>query len=449
MPPHEVSLLTLTGGVRVKPRVQHPKIHEWKISKTAYWFFRYWKDEIQSDGSLKPIRKKQICGPSKGKEAISKREAEIIRDKFLDKLNAPTEKVALAKGQALFREVAKMYVESHLDRRGKLALPSRIKEKLNLNTYLVPQWGDKRLSEIKPKEIEDWLFSLKRRDGEFISWWTMHGIRRTMSAIYHKAEDWGLWEEGKRNPLVKVNIGQKSYRNARQILTWDQTAAVLARLEDPNRLVIETCIGTSTRISEVTGLMIKHFDPRTGTIKIEQRNWHMDIDEPKTAGSKRTLALGALTGRFLDWIAKLERRGPNDWIFPQIRDNSKPLWDSGLRDALHQVAQDVGCDFAGLGPHSFRRANITWRQEVGGSAIEASKIAGHSELDMTGEYTFVALDRQDALTRAIQERLAKAAPNGGGPDTPPTQPEQLAAGRAKETRDRAKVIEIRRKESAA
>jgi hypothetical protein len=25
-----------------------------------------------------------------------------------------------------------------------------------------------------------------------------------------------------------------------------------------------------------------------------------------------------------------------------------------------------------LGPHSFRRANITWRQQGGGSAIEAS-----------------------------------------------------------------------------
>jgi hypothetical protein len=49
-----------------------------------------------------------------------------------------------------------------------------------------------------------------------------------------------------------------------------------------------------------------------------------------------------------------------------------------VRDALDQAAQAEGCDFPGLGPHSFRRANITWRQQVGGSAIEASKIAGHS-----------------------------------------------------------------------
>ena len=92
-----------------------------------------------------------------------------------------------------------------------------------------------------------------------------------------------------------------------------------------------------------------------------------------------------------------------------MNDPAKPLWDSGVRDALHQAAEAEGCDFEGLGPHSFRRANITWRQQVGGSAIEASKIAGHSDLEMTGEYTFVTAERQNELTRRIQEKLASAA----------------------------------------
>jgi hypothetical protein len=54
---------------------------------------------------------------------------------------------------------------------------------------------------------------------------------------------------------------------------------------------------------------------------------------------------------------------------------------------------------------------------VGGSAIEASKIAGHSDLEMTGEYTFVTPERQNELTRRIQEKLASAGPraNRAGP----------------------------------
>jgi integrase len=72
------------------------------------------------------------------------------------------------------------------------------------------------------------------------------------------------------------------------------------------------------------------------------------------------------------------------------------------------LAHAEGCDFPGFGPHSLRRANITWRQEVGGSSIEASKIAGHANTKITEEYTIVQLKRQDELTRRIQGRRAKA-----------------------------------------
>jgi integrase len=167
---------------------------------------------------------------------------------------------------------------------------------------------------------------------------------------------------------------------------------------------------------------------------------------PKTEGSKCVLALGDLCDRYIDWMVKLDRRGTNDWIFPQASNREADV-GSGIRKAIHEAAKDVGCDSPGLGPHSFRRANITWRQEVGGSAIEASKIAGHSEVDMTGEYTFVALARQTALTRAIQERLAQAAPQDGGPGSSTRQREHPArARRAKQ--EKAKVVAINA-ESAA
>jgi integrase len=71
--------------------------------------------------------------------------------------------------------------------------------------------------------------------------------------------------------------------------------------------------------------------------------------------------------------------------------------------------QDLGYDFKGFGPHSLRRANITWRQDVGASAIEASKIAGHSKVDTTAEYTIIGGKRHETLTRRIQDMRAKAA----------------------------------------
>jgi integrase len=139
-----------------------------------------------------------------------------------------------------------------------------------------------------------------------------------------------------------------------------------------------------------------------------------DIDEPKTPKSRRTLALGALRDRYRTWFASLQHQDPEAWVFPQVEDKRQPMWDSGVRSALKKAAAAESCDFPGLGPHSLRRANITWRQEVGGSSIETSQIAGHANTKVTEEYTIVQLRRQEELTRRIQNKRAKASKRSKG-----------------------------------
>lgn len=173
------------------------------------------------------------------------------------------------------------------------------------------------------------------------------------------------------------------------------------------RFVVELCIATGARISEILGLQWKHVDLEKATIRIEQRVWHQDVSRPKTEDSRGLLGIG-------DTVVALRERAreikatPEAWVFPQKTCPKKPMWDSTVREALHEAADAEGCDFKGLGPYSVRRANIMWRQEVGGSAIEAARIASHRDLEMTSLYTFVAPERQNQLTRRIQQRLAEA-----------------------------------------
>jgi integrase len=419
------SLQTLAGGLLVKARVQHPQVKPRKDRQGWPWIFRYYDDVIQPDGSVNVLRRYYEIAPSKGEGAITKKQAEVERDKFLAKLNAPTVEVAVqqvaATGVALFGEVASMYKEGYLGRENQIAKPTRDKENFYLDEYIIPKWGALRLNQIQPKAVEDWLHTT------FDSWWAMHGVRAIMSRVYHYAEGHGLWEEGKRNPPSKAKLGKKRYKNERRILSLEDTARVLARLGEPNKLIIETCIATGARISEVLGLQWKHVSLDAGTMKIEQRVWHQDIGRPKSENSKRTLGIGDLVERYR---SKSAGATADAFVFKQKRAPGKPLWDSGVRDALHQAAKDEGCDFPGLGPHSFRRANITWRQQVGGSAIEASKIAGHSDLEMTGEYTFVTAERQNELTRRIQRRLADAGDNKTGVQAQPAGTPDLRPGLA-------------------
>ena len=401
----DASLHMLAGGLRVKARVQHPEVTQRKDRQSRPWIFRYRDDQIQPDGSVKTLRKYHEIGPSKGEGAITKKQAEVERDKVLAKLNAPTPEVAVQQvastGVALFGQVARMYKEGYLARANQIATPTREKEEFYIREYLVPKWGAVRLNQIQPKAVEDWLHTT------FDSWWTMHGVRAIMTRIFNYAEGHGLWEEGKRSPSSRAKLGKKRHKRERRILSFEETARVLVLIDEPYRLIIEICIATGARISEVLGLKWKHVNLAAATIKIEQRVWHQEIGRPKSEDSRRVLGIGDLADRFSALVS-----GPgaaDEFVFQQKRAPGKPLWDSGVRDALHQAAEAEGCDFEGLGPHSFRRANITWRQQVGGSAIEASKIAGHSDLEMTGEYTFVTAERQNELTRRIQQKLSVAA----------------------------------------
>ena len=405
----DANLQSLTGGLRLKVRIQHPDVHERTDRGGAYWYFRYWDDVLQSDGTTKPARKFRVVGLSKGEHKLSKKQAEVERDKFLAKMNKPTLQEKVADGLVLFSKMVEKYRAAHVEAevagRSLLAKPTRDKYVIHLEQRIVPKWGTRRLCEINPDEVQQWLFETSN------SWHMMNDLRGIMSGIYTKAEDWGYWPEGRRNPISRVKIGEKWSVRPERILTEEETVRVLARLSDPNLLVLETAIATGARISEILGLKWRYVDLQTGVIHIVQRNWRGDIDDPKSKTSKRPLTLGHLIDRYR-MKAAADKAQPEKWVFVRTDDSGLPLWDSGVRQALKRAAAAEGCDFPGLGPHSFRRANITWRQEVGASSIEASKIAGHSTVRMTEEYTKIQLSRQDETTRLIQERLASV---GGKP----------------------------------
>jgi hypothetical protein len=222
------NLQSLTGGLRLKVRIQHPDVHERTDRRGTYWYFRYWDDVLQPDGETKAIRKFQVVGASKGENRLSKKQAEVERDKFLAKINKPTVQEKIADGLVLFSKMVDKYKAAHVELqvagRFLLAKPTRLKYLLHLEQRLVPQWGERRLCEIKPDEVQQWLFETCE------SWHMMNDLRGIMSGIYTKAEEWGYWPEGRRNPMSRVKIGEKWSVRPERILTEEETVRVLSRL---------------------------------------------------------------------------------------------------------------------------------------------------------------------------------------------------------------------------
>jgi len=338
----------------------------------------------------------------------------VERDRVLAGLNAPetrTEAAVAASqridpGMIIFGKLAEVwrtdYVEREVGGKPLIAASTRAKYTSHLDNHILPRWKDKRLREFRTKEIVDWLQTTGT------SWYAMDDFRNIISGVITKAIEWEILPDSYANPMRRVKLPPKWSVREKRILSEDETVAVLSHLDDPYLLISETCILAGTRISEVLGLQVRHFNVLEGSLSIEQRSWHQNIDKPKTHKSKRKLAIATLSRRYQNWIGGLSRQQGDAWIFPQPGDPSKPMWDSTVRVELHRAATAEGCDFPGLGPHAFRRANITWRQEVGASSIEASSIAGHSSVRMTEEYTVVQLKRHEELTRRIQDKLTKA-----------------------------------------
>src|ERR1700693_2812084 len=150
----DATLLNLTGGVRLKQRVQHPSVTERKDRGQHYWYFRYREDELLPNGTIKTTRKLHIIGPSRGDGALTKKEAEVERDKFLLERNAAPSRceAAVASQQPvaiaaiLFGKLAdlwrKDYAENPMIR---LAQPTRDKYRMRLDTHILPRWKDARL----------------------------------------------------------------------------------------------------------------------------------------------------------------------------------------------------------------------------------------------------------------------------------------------------------------
>lgn len=392
--------------------VQHPQVLQRADRKGSYWFFRYWHEELLPDGSIKAARKFHTIGPSQGQGALTQAEAEVQRDRVLGTLSVtrPSSGAAIPihesteVGAIPFGQIAAMWRDDYVNNpKIRLAEPTRIKYRSRLDYHILPRWKTVRIDQMRAKEILDWLHT------ECNSWYMMLDLRNVMSNIFTKAQEWEVLPDTLANPMRRVKIGRRWTVRPEQILSEQETMQVLARLDDPHLLICETCLSTGARISEVLGLTSKHIDLLKGTIHIEQRHCRGDIDVPKTRNSRRVLTLGSLVVRYKQWIKKKGITQPEQWLFPQDDDQQKPMWDSGVRKALKIAARAAGRDFPGFGLHSLRRANITWRQEVGASAIEASKIAGHGSVAMTNDYTHVQLRRQEDLTRAIQRRLKQAS----------------------------------------
>ncbi len=397
-------------------RWQDPPIETRSDAPRPYYFIRPYVPRPGSAG-LDRVRKRIPLGYC---DETSVRKAHQRKQEIMAPINQGK---FLLQAQIRFSELVEKYREARLP---KLGSATRKKYETHIDNHILPVFAQAELADIDRQSIEAWLnheagkhvhtFEATDQNGrkvkephEFhgLGWWALCDLRNILSAIFTAASDWGLWQG--ENPCARVNLGHKVEKREKRIPNAADLQKFLAALPDTcilpvdaAQLVVLTAVVFGLRVSEVLGLEPADVDAHAGTLQVNRR-WHRgEFGPTKSAASRRVRQIGPLA-------EQLVRHGRDKhYIFE--REPGMPPDDRDLQQHVFRpAAEAVGIYFEGFGMHTFRRLNITWRQEAGATPFEAMKAAGHSKPETTWLYTIPDSERERAHVETILARLVPAS----------------------------------------
>jgi integrase len=214
----------------------------------------------------------------------------------------------------------------------------------NARMYLLPQWGEMSLSDIKTVAVEQWLSKLKgqdrkrsdgsiRKKGEALAPSTKAKLRNQMCALYSHAIRHELYDrnpisgtatvEGKRGS-GGVRVSTKRLRTP-DTLSLDEMKEIIARLNSPIlATAVKLAAVTGLRRSEIRGLKWSALSVTGLWLKVERGIVRKLETKAKTEASRKGVPIPPeLLEVLLDWRQRSLYRADSDWIFASEQTGGK------------------------------------------------------------------------------------------------------------------------------
>lgn len=245
----------------------------------------------------------------------------------------------------------------------------------SLNVWIVPQWGDFRLSDVRTVDVENWLRGLSLANA------TKAKIRNVMHSIFAHAcrHEWLM-----RNPISLVRQSAKRTKTP-DVLDAEELRKLLTELQNPARAVVFLTAATGLRISEALGLRWSDVDFSAGMINLSRAVVHQRVGEMKTEASQKPVPMdGTFAAALRKWHTQTLYRKPDDWVFASSKMHGiQPYWpETLLRCYVQPAAKRVGIRKQ-IGWHSFRRTFATLLKSTGEDVKTVQELMRHANSRLT------------------------------------------------------------------
>ncbi len=244
-----------------------------------------------------------------------------------------------------------------------------------LRVWVLPPWGEYRLSELRTIEVESWLRSLSLANA------TKAKIRNVMHCIFAHACRLELLQ---KNPITLVRQSAKRMKTP-DILYAEELKMLLFELPDPARVLVFLTAATGLRVSEAVGLKWSDVDFVTKTINLNRAIVHQHVGEMKTETSQRPVPMdGALAASLVEWSGQTPYQRPEDWVFASPRMNGKqPYWpETIMKCYVRPIAKRLGITKK-IGWHTFRRTFATLLTDSDENAMTTQELMRHANAGIT------------------------------------------------------------------
>jgi integrase len=303
--------------------------------------------------------------------------------------NDPSQERRNDRRELTFATLAARYIAEH----AKPHKRSWKEDQRRINVHLIPCFGTRRISDVKPDEIVAMQNVLKRERGLYES----NRVAVLLRTMFNIARDMKLFAGD--NPAARIKLFHEDKRE--RFLSPGELRRVNEALAgEPNeywRAYFPLALILGTRKSELLSI-------RWADVDFDQRTLRLPMTK---AGRSHLLPLPSPA---MDIIGSLPSRGRSEWVFPSRNGGGHAVeaakaWQ---RIRLRAAVPDVRL-------HDLRRTLGSWLAAQGHSLSLIGRALNHSSTAATQVYARLDLDHVREALEQNAKLMLSASERGGKP----------------------------------